>query len=355
MNVSKMLCAALSCIFVSACGGGGTGTGTPVKGIAMLGPLNGSSVCAYVISGGVQGAKIGNCATTDSTGNYHIDLGAYKGSVLFQTTGGSYVDEATGATVILSSPLHGMIINSTSAISSPAITALTELAYQYANALAGGLTNANMQSAINTVQNNFGVSDIVNTMPVNALNVPSGATAAQKSYSLSLAALSQYLNGMAAGTTLSNSLQTIEACLAAPTTSCGVGAASVGALLNTAMSTFVSAHPAFPGVTAPFASFGSTTTPPDSNLPSAPTGVIATSLPVTISWNAVTGATSYNVYYSPTPGVTITNGTKVVGATSGVSMPRNLLYYFFIVTAVNSNGESKASSEVQSIVLNYPL
>jgi uncharacterized repeat protein (TIGR02543 family) len=50
----------------------------------------------------------------------------------------------------------------------------------------------------------------------------------------------------------------------------------------------------------------------------APAGVTATAgkSQVTISWDAVSGATSYNIYWSTTSGVTKTSGTRITGATS---------------------------------------
>jgi len=95
------------------------------------------------------------------------------------------------------------------------------------------------------------------------------------------------------------------------------------------------------------------TTPP--TLPAAPTGVGATggTNQVTISWPAVVGATSYNLYWSSTIGVTTTNGTKV----SGVSSPAVLTgradstTYYFIVTAVNGAGEGAASVQVAATTL----
>jgi hypothetical protein len=84
--------------------------------------------------------------------------------------------------------------------------------------------------------------------------------------------------------------------------------------------------------------------------PSAPSGVIAVAGDgqMTISWDAVTGATSYNVYYATSKGVTRANGTKVSGATSGqtVSNLTNNTIYYFVVTAVGANGESVESSQV---------
>lgn len=86
--------------------------------------------------------------------------------------------------------------------------------------------------------------------------------------------------------------------------------------------------------------------------PSAPTGVTATAGngQVAISWTAVTGATSYNIYWSITSGVTKTSGTKITGATSPYSHTgrTNGTTYYYIATAVNSSGESAASAQVSA-------
>ncbi|GAH31227.1 unnamed protein product, partial [marine sediment metagenome] len=92
---------------------------------------------------------------------------------------------------------------------------------------------------------------------------------------------------------------------------------------------------------------GATTT-----APSAPTGVTATAGDgqATISWSSVTGATSYNIYWSTTSGVTKTSGTKISGATipyTHASLTSGTTYYY-IVTAVNSSGESVESAQVSA-------
>ena len=96
---------------------------------------------------------------------------------------------------------------------------------------------------------------------------------------------------------------------------------------------------------------GVVTTPPPT-APAAPTGVSATggNEQVTVSWPAVTGATSYNVYWSTTQGVTTATGTRIAGVTSPfVHTGRTAsTAYFYIVTAVNSAGESSASSQVSA-------
>lgn len=90
-------------------------------------------------------------------------------------------------------------------------------------------------------------------------------------------------------------------------------------------------------------------TPPVPTAPAAPTGVSAVggTQQATISWPVVSGATSYNLYWSKTAGVTKATGTKIAGATSpavqtGLS---DSTTYYYIVTAVNSAGESAASAQ----------
>ena len=85
-------------------------------------------------------------------------------------------------------------------------------------------------------------------------------------------------------------------------------------------------------------------------LPAAPAGVSATgaSKQVSVSWPAVTGATSYNIYWSTASGVTTATGSKITGATSPY-LQTGLLAgtsYYYIVTALNTAGEGPASAQV---------
>ena len=67
---------------------------------------------------------------------------------------------------------------------------------------------------------------------------------------------------------------------------------------------------------------------------------------VTLAWDDVPNATSYNIYWSNSPGVTMLNGKKI----SNVKNPHTIKglkpgTYYFVVTAVNASGESAESEE----------
>ncbi len=97
---------------------------------------------------------------------------------------------------------------------------------------------------------------------------------------------------------------------------------------------------------------------PPTTLPAAPTAVTATAgfNQVTVAWGAVSGATSYNIYWSTTSGVTPATGTKIsdvvspyiqTGLTAGTA-------YYYVVTAVNSIGEGPPSAQVSATPTSVP-
>ena len=90
--------------------------------------------------------------------------------------------------------------------------------------------------------------------------------------------------------------------------------------------------------------------------PSAPTGVQAASGngQVTISWTNVSGATSYNIYWSMTTGVTTANGNRITGASNPYTQTGLTpgTRYYYVVTAVNVNGESAVSAQINATPVN---
>jgi outer membrane protein OmpA-like peptidoglycan-associated protein len=69
---------------------------------------------------------------------------------------------------------------------------------------------------------------------------------------------------------------------------------------------------------------------------------------VTLLWNEIPGAASYNVYMSDSPGVTKTSGDKITNVTNPVKITQLKpgKTYYFVVTVVNGSGESKESKEL---------
>jgi len=105
---------------------------------------------------------------------------------------------------------------------------------------------------------------------------------------------------------------------------------------------------------------GGTTTRTTGTVPAAPTGVaaLAANTQVTISWDAVAGATSYKMYMAEAAGVS--KSTPGAMHHPNISSPFvhtglvNGTTYYFVVTAVNAAGESIESSEA-SATPNIPI
>jgi hypothetical protein len=199
-----LLIGSLSTLF--GCGGG-SGATTPVagngtmSGTAVKGPVNGATITAYGISNGVMGTQVAS-GTTDAQGNYQISIGTYAGPVMLQLSGGTFIDEATGAPMSMSpgDVMTAVIPSVTSGetITNIMVTPLTSMAQAMAGNMAGGMTGANITAANTSVGTYFMVSDILHTQPMNPLVTNSGNTATldMKNYGMSLAAISQSAKDM---------------------------------------------------------------------------------------------------------------------------------------------------------------
>jgi len=100
-------------------------------------------------------------------------------------------------------------------------------------------------------------------------------------------------------------------------------------------------------------SWNFTTEDPPAGPPDVPAGLIAASGngQITLSWDAVPAATSYNIYWSETSGVLKTTGTPIPDITTNSYTHTGLTngkIYYYVVTSENNDGESNDSYEISS-------
>jgi len=92
--------------------------------------------------------------------------------------------------------------------------------------------------------------------------------------------------------------------------------------------------------------------------PSAPKDITATmgNRQVTLQWKEVAEASSYNLYWSNTQGVSPATGKKVANVLSPCMLTglTNGSTYYYILTAVNTYGESGKSAEIAVALNNAP-
>lgn len=88
--------------------------------------------------------------------------------------------------------------------------------------------------------------------------------------------------------------------------------------------------------------------------PNAPSNLSTSSgnTQATILWSPVAGATSYNIYWSTTSGVNKSTGTKISNVTSPYTHAglTNGSIYYYVVTSINSAGESAESVQVSATI-----
>jgi hypothetical protein len=94
--------------------------------------------------------------------------------------------------------------------------------------------------------------------------------------------------------------------------------------------------------------------PPPPTIPAVPTGLQATggNAQVSLTWTASTGATSYNVKRSATTGTGYTQLANPTVASYTDTTVTNGIAYFYVVTALNSAGESANSSQATATPAN---
>ncbi len=320
--VALLILAALS-LSLSGCGGGsgnGALSSQVVSGVASVGATLAGQVSLKDASTTPQVKT----AVIGSDGTYAIDVTGMKAPYILQATGTaggtsyklhSYADGAGTANI---NPLSNVVVASAAGVDDPA--------QLYANPDPATLQKigANLQAAVSTLMTKLQPLlqqyNAQNTNPITTQYIANH---------LGLDEMFDYVN-----VTMANGVLTITN-------------AQTSAVIFTGNVTGIANGTFTPG-----------SMPPPPTPPAAPTGVTATggAGEVTLSWNAVGNATSYNVYYSTTSGVTTTTGTKIANATvpylqSGLNASTT---YYYVVTAVNSGGESAATAQASATTAAAP-
>jgi len=147
---------------------GDTVTTTNLNGMVVMGPVEGATVSVYVLNeDGTRGDLI-TTTTTDVEGKYSFDE-EITGSVAVVVTGGTYIDEATGDTVVIPDDYELMtLLSEAEGRENVGVTALTTIASMRASetAVEKGLATA-IDAANKDVATTFGLDgvDIVTVTP----------------------------------------------------------------------------------------------------------------------------------------------------------------------------------------------
>jgi hypothetical protein len=178
-------------------GGSGSMVNGTMSGKVFNGVMSQGTVTAYAVGGGNRGAQIGS-TTVDSQGGYTMSIGSYAGPVMLQVSNGSYMDEASGHAMTMgSSDVMTAVMASITGgahVTGVQITPLTSMAQMRAQAMSGGMMDANINAANTAVGGYFMMTDILHTACLDPTVPGSGAAAStdQRNCGIAIAAMSQY-------------------------------------------------------------------------------------------------------------------------------------------------------------------
>jgi len=188
-------------------GGTGSAANGKVSGTVFNGAMHSGTVTAYSVTGGARGAQIASTAL-DASGHFSMSLGTYAGPVMLQVTAGTFSDEATGTTMQMGTGdvMTAVVPSITSGadVSGLCISALTSMAEARAEAMSGGMTDANIGASNTAVGNYFMVNNVLTTQPIDMTLTGSGTaggvTQDQVNYGAAIAAMSQYAQSLGMST-----------------------------------------------------------------------------------------------------------------------------------------------------------
>ncbi len=194
------LLAVIAAALMTSCGGGSSSAPatptTTISGTAAKGPVNGAAV---TVKDAATGAVLG-ATTTGAGGAYKLDI-VFSGDVIVEVSGGTYTDEATGASTPLTTPMK-VVLAANGGTVTGVVTPLTTMAFNSAFGTGAKPTSAGFKTVAAALAAQFklvGV-DLSGTVPTVG-----GSTDA---YGKVLAGISRYLkdNGVALGSLISSAL-----------------------------------------------------------------------------------------------------------------------------------------------------
>jgi len=384
---------------ISSCGGsGGNGsssgpapTANVVSGRVVDAFVAGASVTAYQVNAnGTPGSVIAGPVTTDSSGNYSLNLGTYSGPVYLTSTGGTYIDTASGATInVAGSGLTlSAIVPAASGSITAQITPMTTMAAQAVPALLSSGIGATVAAAATDanalISNYFGISNILNTalLDLTQAGCASGASAGSINASMILAGISQLAvaNGVSTPSLMQALIQDVTSdgrfdgkasgtAINVPL-SPGPGQIALSTIEGGALTGLASAVTAFTNsasnackAAATQIALAALSNPGIFSVPAAPTGVAVTpgNGQVTVSWNPVSGSSSYNLYVATASGVqSVPSGLPGYASYLKVSSPyvlsglSNGTAVYIVVTAVNGSSALGSESPISAQVSATP-
>lgn len=165
------LVASAATMLLAACGGGGGGGDTGplpvfVDGVVSKGPVSDARVCATWIVGGAPDPLTETCTTSSSTGAYSLQMQRRTGVLSVVATGGTWRNEATGASTTLTSLRSAVSFDGAGNNVTAQVTALTEVMVLRALAR-GNLDTSTLAAALTEVERTFGVTGLTRTRPAD--------------------------------------------------------------------------------------------------------------------------------------------------------------------------------------------
>lgn len=170
-----------------------------IAGVVAKGYVSQTTVTPYRMTATGR-EPIGESVRTDTLGRFTLHVpGSVSFPILIEAVGGTYLDEATGFVVTLSTPLR-LKIDAASNDRVFAVTPLTEISARLSQNDSRSVIDTNRSLARRLSGQGIESIDVATVVPVSAAEPPSaGSSNTQVSYGLLLAMISQYANDRHSG------------------------------------------------------------------------------------------------------------------------------------------------------------